>query len=342
MLSFMIKVGINGYGTIGRRIAHAVSLQPDMTVIGIVKTKPDYISRIASNTFNIFINDLKNKEDFNNRGIKVKGTLEDLAGDVDIMIDSTPEGVGEKNKQLYDENNIKAIFQGGEKSTVGESSFNAYSNFNESVNKRFVRVVSCNTTGLARTLFPIYNRFGIKHVDATLIRRATDPNDSKKGPINSIEPSLKIPSHHAPDLKTVISGINIDTVAIKVPTTLMHVHVVKAQLKEKASREEVVEEWNKYHRVLRVYGKEGLSSTAQIMDAAREMQSNRSDLYEIALWDESVSLSGDTLSYIQAVHQESDVIPENVDAIRAMFNLEDKEKSIEMTDKSLGIGRRNI
>jgi glyceraldehyde-3-phosphate dehydrogenase (NAD(P)) len=38
------------------------------------------------------------------------------------------------------------------------------------------------------------------------------------------------------------------------------------------------------------------------------------------------------------VHQEAIVVPENIDAIRAMFELErDKFKSIEKTNKSLGI-----
>jgi len=33
----MIKVGINGYGTIGKRVAEAVTLQDDMEIVGIVK-----------------------------------------------------------------------------------------------------------------------------------------------------------------------------------------------------------------------------------------------------------------------------------------------------------------
>lgn len=342
MRLFMIKVGINGYGTIGRRIAHAVRLQDDMTVVGIVKTKPDYVSKIASGTFNVFASDPKNLDEFGNRGIRAKGTLSDLMDDVDIMVDATPEGIGEKNRPMYAERGLKATFQGGEKNTVADASFNAYSSFDRAVGKDFVRVVSCNTTGLARTLYPIHNRFGIEHADVTLIRRATDPNDSKKGPINSIEPSLKIPSHHAPDLRTVIDGLSVDTVAIKVPTTLMHVHVIKAKLKQSASREQIIDEWNGYKRILRVFGKDGITSTAQVMDAAREMRGDRSDLYEIAVWDESISVSDGVLSYIQAVHQESDVIPENVDAIRAMFDLSDRDRSVEITDKSLGIGRRNI
>ena len=43
----MIKVGINGYGTIGKRVAEAVTLQDDMKIVGIVKTKPTYELRGA-------------------------------------------------------------------------------------------------------------------------------------------------------------------------------------------------------------------------------------------------------------------------------------------------------
>ena len=37
-----IKVAINGYGTIGKRVADAVSAQDDMTVIGVTKTRPSF------------------------------------------------------------------------------------------------------------------------------------------------------------------------------------------------------------------------------------------------------------------------------------------------------------
>ena len=50
-------------------------------------------------------------------------------------------------------------------------------------------------------------------------------------------------------------------------------------------------------------------------------------------------LPGSTLQYFRASPQESDVMPENVDAIRAMLGLEkDAKRSMEKTDKSLGIG----
>ena len=38
----MIKVGIVGYGTIGRRVADAVAIQDDMELVGVVKRSSDY------------------------------------------------------------------------------------------------------------------------------------------------------------------------------------------------------------------------------------------------------------------------------------------------------------
>lgn len=336
----MIKVGINGYGTIGRRVAQAVSLQRDMTVSGVVKTKPDYVARFASGNFRLFAPDDSSAKSFEESGIGVAGTLQNLIEDSDIIVDATPEGIGQKNLEIYKKAGIKATFQGGEDASVGQSSFNSYANFEASLGLDYVRVVSCNTTGLARTLSAIRKDFGLKYVYATLIRRATDPNDSKKGPINALEPSMKIPSHHAPDLKTVLGDMEIDTVAIKAPTTLMHVHVVQAEISKQASRDEIMSTFSKYPRILTVSSKEGIASTAQIMDFARERGRNRSDLYEIAVWKESINLKGTKINYIQAVHQESDVVPENVDAIRAMFETMDKESSLSTTDMTLGIGNK--
>ena len=44
----MIRVGVVGYGTIGKRIADAVSLQDDMKVVGVLKVTPDYEAKVAA------------------------------------------------------------------------------------------------------------------------------------------------------------------------------------------------------------------------------------------------------------------------------------------------------
>ena len=89
-----------------------------------------------------------------------------------------------------------------------------------------------------------------------------------------------------------------------------------------------------------VSGGEGVKSTAQIMEMARDLSRNRADLYEIAVWQDGVHVvDGKHLYYFQAVHQESDVVPENVDAIRALMELEkDGHRSMEKTDRAMHIG----
>jgi len=338
----MIKVGIVGYGTIGRRVATAVSLQQDMHVSGILKTRPDYLAVEAGRSFRIFASDQKSLDNFINAGIPCSGTIENLIDDSDIIVDATPEGNGKKDLEIYRKHRVPAIFQGGEEPDIAEASFNAYSNYGDAVGKKYVRVVSCNTTGLARTLSVARDNFGIERVNAVLVRRGADPNDSKAGPINSLEPSLKFPSHHAPDLKTVMGDIDVETVAIKAPTTLMHVHTVQVEMKEHATAEQLAELMAEKKRILLVSGKNGIVSTAQVMDLAREKGRNRSDLYEIAVWKESITVRGKRLNYIQAIHQESDVVPENIDAIRAMMRLADQQESIAKTDASMDMGQGAI
>jgi glyceraldehyde-3-phosphate dehydrogenase (NAD(P)) len=63
-------------------------------------------------------------------------------------------------------------------------------------------------------------------------------------------------------------------------------------------------------------------------------------MYEVVVWEDGVRVVGKMLYYYQAVHQESDVVPENVDCIRSMCKMEeDASASISKTNKALGICR---
>ena len=43
----VVKVAINGYGTIGKRVADAITMQDDMEVVGVTKRRPTYEARMA-------------------------------------------------------------------------------------------------------------------------------------------------------------------------------------------------------------------------------------------------------------------------------------------------------
>ena len=180
---------------------------------------------------------------------------------------------------------------------------------------------------------------GINKVRAVMVRRGADPNDAKRGPINAIVPSTEVPSHHGPDVQTIIKDLNVMTMALIVPTTLMHTHNIMVDLKDKSiTKDDVLDAFESAYRVLPVKKSLNIASTAQIMEYAKELGRSRSDMYEIPVWEESINVVDGELFYMQAVHQESDVVPENVDAIRAMLELEDDaEKSILKTNKAMGI-----
>ncbi len=330
----MINIIVNGYGTIGKRIADAVALQKDFNLVGISKTKPDFEAQLADQKgYSIFCSIDKNIELFKQAGIKV-GKVEDGLNEADVVIDCTPDEIGAQNKKLYIKMQKKAVFQGGEEADIGVS-FVAQCNYDKAINTPYIRCVSCNTTGLCRTLGTL-QEFGIEKVSATLIRRSADPNDIKSGPINALVPDTEIPSHHGPDVQTVLP-IDIMTIAIKAPTTLMHLHSLTLELKEKLDENDVIKAFKNAPRIQLIKAKNGLKSTAHIMELARDMGRKRGDMYEICIWEDSIKIKGNTLYYVQAIHQESDVVPENIDAVRAMFNLASKEESIKKTNKSLGI-----
>jgi glyceraldehyde-3-phosphate dehydrogenase (NAD(P)) len=172
-----------------------------------------------------------------------------------------------------------------------------------------------------------------------MIRRAADPGDSKKGPINAITPVLKVPSHHGPDVMTVRPEIEITSLAVAVPTTIMHMHAIVATLPDGhgMTTESVLSLWRQQPRVIIMNGGEtGITTTAEVMEFARDIGRTWGDLHEIFVWEDGVKLEGNTLWYFQAIHQESDVVPENVDAVRALMGTEDDWKaSVNKTDEAI-------
>ncbi|MCK5140157.1 MAG: type II glyceraldehyde-3-phosphate dehydrogenase, partial [Thermodesulfovibrionia bacterium] len=244
-----IKVGIMGFGTIGKRVADAVMLQEDMELIGV--TGRSYNWRIKSAQGKGYpIYSVDNGSALKENGIKLAGTVEDLLKKVDIIVDTAPKKIGAENKEKYYlPNKVKAIFQGGEKPKVAEVSFVAQCNYDKCINKDYIRVVSCNTTGLARTLNEINKKYGIKEVYATMIRRGADPWDIRHGPINAVVPVLELPSHHGPDVQTVLPDVQIFTTALSVSSTLMHVHTITCECKNTPKVDDVLDLFNKTQRI---------------------------------------------------------------------------------------------
>lgn len=331
-----IRVAINGYGTIGRRVADAILKQDDLELVGVTKRSPDFRCDEAREK-GIPMYALSDAEAFRAKGHDVSGNLTDLLSKADIVVDCAPKHIGAENKEIYLKfPKLKAIFQGGEKDGIAETSFNSHSNYEKAEGKRFVRVVSCNTTALCRVINQL-QRFRVRKVRVAVVRRTVDPGESKEALLNSWEPKMGFPSHHAVDVKAIFPDVRISSLAGIAPMTLMHGHMLFAELESKPSKEEVLKILTQNSRIRAVSADNGYLTTAQIKDYA-EANGRRGNTYEVCVWKEGIGVDEEgELGMHLAIDQQAIVVPENIDAIRAMFKLMSKAESIEKTDASLGI-----
>jgi glyceraldehyde-3-phosphate dehydrogenase (NAD(P)) len=172
------------------------------------------------------------------------------------------------------------------------------------------------------------------------MRRATDPWESHKGGImNTLVPEDEIPSHQGPDAQTVDPELDVVTIAVKVPETLAHLHCWSVQLTRKARKEDVIDAFRASSRIALIRMSDGLTALNAVKELMADVGRSRDDLYEVALWEDLVTVQGDEAFYVYMVDNQAIVIPESIDAIRALNGREpDGDASIAKTNAALGIG----
>lgn len=339
-----IKVGVAGYGTIGQRLADGVALQKDMELVGVADLAPTLSIRALREKgmpYDLYLVDGADKSAFDALNIPVSGTFEELVEKVDIMLDSSPGGVGVKNKELYARKKVKAIFQGGEKNSVADVFFHGYANYEMGLGVDYLKLTSCNTTGLIRSVDCLDRAFGIDRVAITIIRRVADPGDYHRGLTNALQID-KAPSHQALDLMTIMPHVSATGILVHTPVTHGHIITVVASGKNgrKITKAEALEAFQAHPRIRVVRISEGFLGNASLFKYARDLGNPRGDMYEIGLWEDSIVESGNDIMFAINIPQESVTIPETIDGIRAAVKLQlTREEGTAETNKYLGIGK---
>lgn len=291
--------------------------------------------------YNLYLVDGADKDAFAAKDIPVAGSFEDLCKNVDIMLDSAPGGVGAKNKEnYYEKYGVKAIFQGGEKNSVADVFFHGYANFEKGVNQDYLKLTSCNTTGLIRTVDCLDREFGIEKVAITIIRRVADPGDYHRGLTNALQMD-KAPTHQAVDLMTIMPHVEATGILVHTPVTHGHIITVLATAKDgkKITKEQALAAFRKHPRIRTVTIDEGFKGNASLFKYARDLGNRRGDMYEIGLWEDSIVESGNDIMFAINIPQESVTIPETMDAIRAATGMQTTRKEgTAMTNRYLKIG----
>jgi glyceraldehyde-3-phosphate dehydrogenase (NAD(P)) len=325
-----------------------------MAVVGVAKTRPNFeAERAVDEGYPLYAAVEERVDQFAEAGIDLAGEVEELVAESDVVVDACPSGIGAQNKSMYEEYDTPALYQGGEDADLVDVSFNARSNFADAEGADHVRVVSCNTTGLSRLLAPLREAYGVGKVRATLVRRGGDPAQSGRGPINDTLPDpVTVPSHHGPDVNTIFPDLDIDTLGMKVPATLTHTHSVNVELESDADTDEVRDLLEAESRLFVIPEHLAIDGSGKLKEFALDSGRPRGDVWENAIWGESITVEGrgssetnraggeaaGDLYLFQAIHQESDVVPENVDAVRAVTGAADREESMATTDEAMGVG----
>jgi glyceraldehyde-3-phosphate dehydrogenase (NAD(P)) len=338
-----VRVAVNGFGVIGKRVADAVRLQDDMELVGVCDVASDWRLRsLDQKEIALYAATDEAHGAMTAAGLTVAGPLDALLEQADVIIDCTPKHIGAANVERYRSRRIKFILHGGEKHAVTGHSFVAESSFASAIGRESTRVVSCNTTSIVRTLSALKRAGLLKRARGTLLRRATDPWESDAGGIvNTLVPEPKIPSHQGPDAQSVDPELDVVTMAVKVPETLAHLHYWAVQLTRPADKEEVLQAFRRSSRIALIRTTDGLGAINTVKELMADLDRPRDNLYEVALWEDMLRTEGDELFYAYMVDNQAIVIPETIDAIRALTGLEpDAHASIARTNASLGIRQR--
>lgn len=335
-----IRVAVNGYGVIGKRIADAVAAQEDMELVGVADVVSDWRIKVAvEKGYPVFASTPTAADSMSAAGIPLAGNLVELLDRIDVVADATPKKVASANLARYHAAGVKSIFQGGEKHSLTGHSFVAQANYETALGRDTTRVVSCNTTSIVRTLGALQKAGLLKKARGVLVRRATDPWESDHtGVMNTVVPEQTIPSHQGPDAQTVIPDLDVVTIAVVAAHTNSHLHAWSVELTRPADKEEVLAAFRAAPRIAFLRMADGMVALNSTLELMADLGRPRGDMWEVGLWADGLTIVGNELFYNYQVYNQAIVIPETIDAIRALTGVEKNgAASIAKTDQALGL-----
>ncbi|MEM2856174.1 MAG: type II glyceraldehyde-3-phosphate dehydrogenase [Candidatus Nitrosocaldaceae archaeon] len=337
----MVKVFVNGFGTIGRRVAYAVANDKEFEFIGIAKYTPDdRLKEAYEQGYDVYIPE-ESIDRFREKGYGFVGTVKEAIEKADIIIDASSDGKGYENKiKYYLPLSKKAIFQGGEdrygEKSVASIIHNSRVNYDKAITHDYVMQGSCNVTGLGRIMQPLIENYDdITRFDSIIIRRAADLEDPKEVK-DTIE--LTREPHHQDDVRDFIKEPPLYVDAYKVPSRMMHMHQLNIRFKKKApNKDEVIEIYKKEFGVAILNSAKG---TADIRKKALEKRYPFGDTCMVHIHADVIRVQDDTLKIAYSDDQTGIVIPENHILLQGMVFKRSRDDAIRRTDILFGLNDR--
>jgi glyceraldehyde-3-phosphate dehydrogenase (NAD(P)) len=337
----LVRVFINGYGNIGRRLASALSADKEVQLIGVAKyTVDDKVKEALDNRYSVFVpKDMIPA--FKEKGYGVAGPVEEAVRQSDIVIDAAREGGGYDNKKaLYEPMSKPAIFQGGEDRhgdhAVADMIHNSRVNYSKAAGRTYVIQGSCNVSGMGRVMQPLIEKFGnrIKRYDVQLIRRWADLEDTK-----AVKDSIEWDRnpHHQDDVKDFIPSANLYVDAFKVPSRMMHLHQMFIRFDKAPTKDEILECFRNEFGVAIVSSAKG---TGDVRKKALELGFAHGDTNMVHIHQDILRVQDDTVKIGYSDDQTGMVIPENHLLLQSMVFKRPREEALKRSDSLFHMSKK--
>lgn len=339
MVKETVKVFVNGYGNIGRRLASALSKDKEIVLVGIAKYSLDeQILSDLKTKFDIYVPENLVQRHKNS----VTGSINEAVAKCDLVLDAAKEGGGYNNKiNFYEPLRKPAIFQGGEErhgdKAVAKMIHNSRVNYDRASRNRYVIQGSCNVSGMGKVMQPLIERFGdeIERFDVTLVRRWADLEDSKE-----VKDSIqwdKSP-HHQEDVKDFIPHANLFVEAFKVPSRMMHIHQMIIRFRSKSPNKDQILDLFKNEFAIAILS--SAKGTADVRMKAIELEFEHGDTNMVHIHQDMVRVQGDTLKIVYSDDQTGLVIPENHLLLQSMIMRRPRSAALKKTDELFRISEK--
>jgi glyceraldehyde-3-phosphate dehydrogenase type II len=188
------------------------------------------------------------RDEFARLGHRVSFTTEEALERATVVVDCTPAGNDNKAKYYERIKGPKGFLAQGSEFGFGKPYARGINEEVQSVDERFVQIVSCNTHNISvllKTLGTKDGKFSLTAGRFVCMRRANDVSDTKSfiaAPEAGKHDDPEFGTHHARDayhvFQTLGEKLNLFSSAIKLPTQYMHTLWFDLDLKHDTTLEE--------------------------------------------------------------------------------------------------------
>jgi glyceraldehyde-3-phosphate dehydrogenase (NAD(P)) len=324
-------VAVLGAGIIGKRLAAALATaargeETDLRLGGVVIRNPNAFA-FARPELPFYAADAQAAQRLRAAGIEPRGLAGELYAAADLVVDCGPSRTGAGRAREYQAADIRPIFCGGERDPLLGPLVHSAVNPEQAGHAAGVRLLSCNTTALARIVAGV-GPASVAALDATVLRCSTDTDKAGKGVTNGAVLS-PAPSHHAEDLRAILPGLRARTIAATVAMTaghVIHVRITPADV----GADTLWERLSDTARVLATTGSAPLDTARLKQDSDRP----RHDRHAVR----AARIEGagpDLLEFWLSLDNQAITLPETLDVIQLAAGSVDAGKARAMSDRLL-------